>query len=235
MLDETPSRALALLRALGTSKPIRAQLASRGYSTDDHTEGWKLLSTASGHAMAAEAAVEEHNPARQAIRELDAWDERGFRLARAALRRLHPAQEAFVFENLTASQGAQAVLGIVTFLNRLDSLESGVERKATRRADRAALDTLARRGVTTVERERLRALVIAAQSSPEISDADLEGDAAATTAKAKRDVELANLRAWYEDWAATARSVVTRRDYLIRLGLAKRRSARKSAALGPRV
>lgn len=235
ILDETPSRALALLRALGTSKPIRAQLAARGYSSNDHAEGWKLLFKASGYAMVPEASVEDPNPARNAIRELDAWDERGFRLARAALRRLHPEQEAFVFEKLEASQGAQAVLGIASFLDRLDSLERSTERKATRKADHAALDTLAKRGVTKAERERLRALLDVAQSSPEISAADLEGDATSATAKEQRDIELANLRAWYDDWAETARSVVTRRDYLIRLGLAKRRSARKAADTGARV
>lgn len=31
------------------------------------------------------------------------------------------------------------------------------------------------------------------------------------------------LRAWYKDWAQTARAVIIRKDYLIMLGLSKRR------------
>ncbi len=38
---------------------------------------------------------------------------------------------------------------------------------------------------------------------------------------------VGSLRAWYEDWSETARAVITRRDHLIRLGLAKRKKAAK--------
>ena len=37
---------------------------------------------------------------------------------------------------------------------------------------------------------------------------------------------LLKLHAWYREWSETARSVITRRDYLIRLGLAKRKGRR---------
>ena len=38
---------------------------------------------------------------------------------------------------------------------------------------------------------------------------------------------LGALRVWYVDWSEMARSVVKRREYLIQLGLAKRKSAKK--------
>ena len=227
MLDETPSRVLVFLRALGTAKAIRAQLAAHGYSTDDHAEGWKLLFEASGYPVVPDEPIHRGNPVRDAIGELGAWDRRGFRLARAALKRLHPKQEAFVFDKLETCRGAKAVLGIATFLDRLDALEKSVDRSSTRHSDHAALETLARRGVTKEERERLRRLIGVAQSSPEISFADLEEHSATATAKEQRDHQLGNLRVWYEDWSATARATVTRRDYLIRLGLAKRRRRQK--------
>jgi hypothetical protein len=34
---------------------------------------------------------------------------------------------------------------------------------------------------------------------------------------------LQALRAWYDDWSETARTVLTRRDHLIRVGLAHRK------------
>jgi hypothetical protein len=39
----------------------------------------------------------------------------------------------------------------------------------------------------------------------------------------KRRERLVALRRWYEDWAATARAVVRKRQYLIRLGLGRRK------------
>jgi len=41
---------------------------------------------------------------------------------------------------------------------------------------------------------------------------------------------VAALRAWYEEWSEIARATVTRRDYLIRLGLAKRKSNNEQPA-----
>ena len=35
---------------------------------------------------------------------------------------------------------------------------------------------------------------------------------------------LLELHGWYQEWAETARAEITRRDYLIRLGLAQRRT-----------
>jgi hypothetical protein len=44
-------------------------------------------------------------------------------------------------------------------------------------------------------------------------------------AKSEADTlrNLMALRAWYEEWSSIARVVIKRRDYLIRMGLAKRR------------
>ncbi len=53
----------------------------------------------------------------------------------------------------------------------------------------------------------------------------------APTNTATRLDDLRALRAWYDDWAETARTVMTRRDYLIRLGLAKRKKSAKPAQL----
>lgn len=46
-----------------------------------------------------------------------------------------------------------------------------------------------------------------------------------TNATDSRLEGLRALRAWFDDWSETARTVVARRDYLIRLGLAKRKKS----------
>lgn len=217
VLEDTPARVLTFLRGIGTSASIRSAMAAAGYTAADHEEGWKLLFKASGYPPPA--ATPDDNAVADAIREIDAWDEGGFRRARAALHRLHPVQEAFVFENLEPSSGMQALVGVATFLDRLDALEDGAARKATRKADHAALATLAARGIDGALRKRLRDLLEVAHSCPPVvkpaDDAITEAD--------KRTAQLAALRAWFEDWSETARAVIVRRDQRIRIGLAKRK------------
>jgi hypothetical protein len=219
-LDETPARVLAFLRGVGTSAVIRAALASRGYAPDDHAEGWEFLHRVAGYRDGKVAPAGDAE-AQKAIAALDAWDEPTFRVSRAALERLHPAQAAFVFQNLEPATGAGAVLSVKTFLDRLDALEGSPDRKGTRKADHAALETLAKRGVTKDERTRLRALAEIAQGFGAEAKPDPSAEA--------RQADLIALRAWYDDWSETARSVITRRDHLIRLGLAKRKKSAKGA------
>jgi hypothetical protein len=95
VLDRTPMRALVFLRG-STIKSIRAVLQQAGYTQKDHAEGWRLLNESCGFFGDA-AAVEMTDEVSEAIKELDAWDEGGFRRARAALSRLHPEQNEFVF------------------------------------------------------------------------------------------------------------------------------------------
>jgi hypothetical protein len=219
VLEDTVFRALMLLRGIGTDMVIRGVMAKAGYTDEDHAQGWNLLHKVGGYTpVAAPSTI--NDDARGAIVELDAWDEPGFRRAHAALQRLHPEQDAFVFENLSASQGTSAVLGVTTFLDRLDALESGAGRDPKKKeSDRAALETLAKRGIGKGERTRLRGLVARAQTTKSMP-------VDATVADA-RTAELVALRSWYEDWSETARAVFKRRDHLIKLGLAKRKAPEK--------
>ena len=217
VIADTPARALAFLAAVGTSSAIRAALTACGYSPDDHREGWALLNKASGQHVPVATPGPDARVA-EAIASLETWNEVAFRRLRAALDRLHPAQGAFVFEGLVSGRGAQAVTAVGTFLRRLDALDSSADRKA----DHAALETIARRGATKAERTRLRALVHLAESPPEALVQSPEDIAAE-----QRD--LIALRAWYNDWSETARTVITSRHELIRLGLAKRKSRKMPA------
>ncbi len=222
-LEATPARALALLRAVGTSKAIRALLAAKGYSEADHQEGWSLLHRVSGLTDGgAEPGTDV--AVRDALNELDNWDEDGFRLVRAALTRRHPAQAAFVLDGLAPATGAASVLSVEHLLDRLDALASSPDRQSTREADRAALATLEQRGLGAAERTRLRGLVRAAQAASPVDPADAaSGEAAEKTYLA----DLGALRGWFVEWAELARVAVKRKDYLIRLGLAKRKAPTK--------
>jgi len=124
-------------------------MAGAGYGEAEQAEGWRLLLGATGYA-AQKLDVDADTEARQAITEIDNWDESGYRRIHAALERLHPAQDAFVFTGLEASTGPSAVLGVAKLLDRLDQLAKGTD------ADRAAIATLEKRGINTQMRAHLR-------------------------------------------------------------------------------
>jgi len=218
-LEATPERALPFLRAIATNQTIRYALLGAGYSDTEQTEGWKLLLAATGYAQPKPAA-DADAAARKAITELDDWDEAGFRRIHAALERHHPEQDAFVFAGLEPSRGSAAVLGVSKLLDRLNQLEQGTE------AERAAIATLTKRGITPEVRAHLHSLLVLAQSvgpidAPPAPDASSEAQQRALEA----------LSVWYKDWSETARAVIRRRDHLILLGLAKRKSHKDDEAI----
>jgi len=219
-LETAPHRALAFLRAVGTSRAIRAAMFGRGYTAEDHREGWKYLHTCAGFIEEADELTEEPS-IREAIEELDAWDEPAFRIVRATLERRFPEQAAFVMNGLKPATGAAAVLSVERLLDRLDALERSPERKASRTEDEAALATLRQRGIDDAKRKRMRELVSTAKSVVPLVQVDPQ--AVAQEDAARREA-LNNLYAWYREWTEVARATIKRRDYLIRLGLASRRA-----------
>ena len=217
-LDGTPVRALTFLKAIGTSTAIHASMAARGYKSDDHMQGWQLLHAASGYHEVA--PLPEDTTVRDAIKQVDDWDEGGFQIISASLRYRFPDQAAFLLDGLQASTGAAAVLGVKQLLDRLDALETATDRVSTKQKDLAAIALLAQRGIDASERQRLRNLIAVAESAPALSLPDAETIAQSEAANLRN---LMALRAWFEEWSGIARVVIKRRDYLIRMGLAKRR------------
>jgi hypothetical protein len=222
-LEAVPERALAFLRGVGLSVGIRRALFARGYTRDDHAEGWKLLHEASGFGDAGEEI--EDQAVREAAVEIDAWDEGAIRIIQASLERRFPEQAAFVLQGIRPATGAAAILGVERLLDRLDALEANNEREGSRKEDRAALDLLAKRGIDAKERARLRALVDKAQHVGDVPPPDPED---LEVAERKRTDVATRLYAWHREWSEIARVAIRRRDQLIRLGLAYRRTGAPS-------
>ena len=222
-LEETLNRALTFLGAVARDVSIFAALRGRGYSQKEHNEGVKLVMRATGYTDGEISSAAFNETTQDAVKTVDNWDEDGMRLVGATLRHRFPEQHNFVMNGLKASTGMQAVAGVGTLLKRLDALENDEGRKATRKADKAALAKLAERGLHAEERARLQKLVNTALSVS--ADADnhekvLEDDAAR---EAEYIEALKALRIWYVEWADIARVEIKRRDRLIRLGLAARK------------
>jgi hypothetical protein len=223
-LEDTPGRAVSFLRGIGTTPAIRIVMRARGYTLADHVEGWRLVQAASGFIAGEDEEVLSDAEVTAAIAELNGIDEDLFRIVRSAARK-HADAVAFIVAGIAPVDGPDAVLGVETILARLRALESGSERKATRKADAKALATLAERGLDGDERKRLAALVATAKTLHEdsIPDADAEAQM-----QAEHVAALDELRAWFDEWTEVARASVKRRDHLIRIGLAERRVSTKA-------
>jgi hypothetical protein len=234
VLEETPARAAKLLNGIGAEPVIRTLMHDPGKMTDDDiAEGGKLLLACWGQLPGAkvERDTEEARKQRAATAELDQWDEPNFGRYGAALRRRFPRAGEYVFHDLSASTGAAAVAGVATFLKRVEALEKGTDpgRQDTKKEDKKAVELLSTRGLDKAERARLAALVEVALAPTATLDPAPEHDAQRTE---QRKSALTDLKDWYEEWASTARSVVKKRGYLIRMGLANRKMGKKDKEEG---
>ena len=214
-LEDTAPRALEFLRGVGSSPEILQLLSKAGYTKKVHEEGLRLLLSSVGYVREKGAFHAVSPVYEQAVKEITTWQKKDLRRIKAALVRLHPREAEYLFSNLDFVPGVDAVVMVSIFLDRLASLANDPDRKATRKADHAVLETLKERGVSDAEIKHLRAVVQEAQATP-VPEVKLPETSARIEA-------LRALRAWYTDWAETARAVLTRKDHLIRVGLATRK------------
>lgn len=187
-------RVLGLLA--GVRHPeVRARLVKQGFRDADEDEGWRHLRTA---AEAFHAGASPGQAVDNTLPQIDAWENRWFPAARAALRHRYPAIEKRVFHKLGQQQGLQVVLSVSTFVQRIRALAS-----STDDAERAAAKFLAQRGLDSRALDQVKALLDAAMTIP----------TRGATSKpppppADRAAALDQLWAWYLDWSGTARAVI---------------------------
>ncbi|WP_437811277.1 hypothetical protein [Sorangium sp. So ce1078] len=138
---------------------------------------------------------------------------------------------AYDVKDLAPSTGTAAVRGVATFLARLDALESSADpdRAGMKQSDKRAVAFLATRGLDKDERKRLGGLVDVAlgPTSPLPEQTELPETA-------RRREALSKLRNWFDAWSTTARAVIKKRGYLIRLGLANRKAPQRKPAAASR-
>lgn len=208
-------------------KPGLAKIAqASGYSGEEHAEGWRLHRAASGqdHALSVVFALSSTTPtAEQAymptLRRVDAFENLWFPRTRAIIQRVVPAEsrarfEAAFFHDLAQQPLGPAVIGSVrTFITRVESLEKSKEPGA-----REVRETLRKRGLTTTvitEMKKLLGEVMElAPAAPQTVDEE-----ALAKLRVEQKRAVVSLRAWFNDWATTLRTVFNRKQ-LIQLGLA---------------
>ncbi|WP_437277287.1 hypothetical protein WME90_39545 [Sorangium sp. So ce375] len=232
VLETTPERVTKFLMGIGAVAAIRTLMAGAGMTDDDILEGRALLLDvlAAPRQPGASADTDDARAQRAATGELDQWDEPNFARHGAALRRRFPEVNTYVFKDLAPSTGTAAVQGVATFLARLDALENGTDpgRTGLKQSDKKAVAFLGTRGLDKAERKRLQGLVDVAlgPTSPLPEQTELPESA-------RRREALAKLRAWFDEWSTTARAVIKKRSYLIRLGLASRKVRQRKPTAAP--
>lgn len=215
VLEEIPSRVFTFLLNVAKYPVIFSTLALKSYSQEEHDFAWGLLSVL-GHATPTlKLSVGPSAAVREAVAELDAWDEPNFEMMDVTLRRKYPAIATSLFENLTPKQGIEAVGSVSTLLDRLDALDAENSADA-----KGAIKLLGTRGYTKEERKRLRDLVNVAKTVT-----------AAPVVATDEEMEQArlDLYGWFNEWSTIAKRTIKRRQYLIALGLASPRKSEKKA------
>ncbi|MBI2374200.1 MAG: hypothetical protein HYV07_09385 [Deltaproteobacteria bacterium] len=222
VLAEIGARAHKLLSAIASNFDIAQALAPVGFDEEEADRGWALVDAVAGRTKVRRSSS-ENKAAQGAKAELDLWDEPNFEIIAAVLEQEFPDQAAFLFAGgLAPAAGWAAVQSVKTMLDRLDALESSPDREATREKDKEAIAKLAKRGYPASERERLATLVETARAG----GADTRpGPTAEDVVGAERQAREARVRLWrwFNEWSRIAKKRITRRDYLIRMGLAQRR------------
>lgn len=221
-LDALPARAAHFIHGVVTTPAVRATLALAGLSRADLDDGRARLAACLADVEHDGTRRDPDDERRAALAELNAWDEPAFARFGAALKQHAPSAHAYVFAGLAPSADAdEASRAIATFLSRVGSLEvDGVTAD-----DRQAVDLLDARGLTHDVRGKLLTLVAAAMRP--CSPSEVPG---APPSGAAHVARLTDLRAWYEEWADTARALIKSRSVLARLGLKAPKIARKGRA-----
>jgi len=114
--------------------PIRRsapELQKVGFTPADLTQGWALIYKACSVPQATPHFAPDAGPVADRHRQARRVQSSMFLRANAAMRRLHPEQDAFVFGDVVSDGNTTPVIAVSLFLERLDALESSPERKSS--------------------------------------------------------------------------------------------------------
>lgn len=190
---------------------IRMLLALRG--TDETLEeGWELFTVASGRRLAYThpfGAMLAEDDTKRLIQAIDDDENAWFPVVDATLTRHFPHVRDELFKNISQTQGPQVVVSVGTLLERIRELEAQPTAETTQ-----VLALLDSRGFTQRLREQMYARVEQVRRASEVTLPEIDPNSAA-----ERDAALAKAWDWYREWRQIARTVVRRRDMLMRLGL----------------
>ena len=210
-LSEKLSRVLKLL--VGVRNPrVFSILTTRGFTQEDLDEGWDLFTPAAGAKLRYTGRRGDPlapDVAGRLLGDLDHWENSWFPVVSATLERHHPEIHEVVFKNLSQTSGVEVVVSVGTLLDRIEKMK---ETEEGPKAD----ELLCSRGLTPEVRAQAATIVERLKRSEEAALPEIDLDS-----KEEQERALAGAWGWYREWSQIARTLITRGDVLIRLGLRK--------------
>jgi predicted secreted protein len=209
-------RTATLLVGLRTASVAR-HLKPFGLTDADVNEGWQLFLAATGQRIQG-SVVTSRMPS--LVRELDAFEDHWFPIAKIVLARHYPTVMEHLFVNLARANGRPTTWTVQFFLQRLAAMEQGQEPFGAEGP--AAREILRVRGLSDEIVAGAQALVeqlhaLDAEAPPDTTDAD-----------ARKEAEDAMWR-WYLEWSGLVRKVITDGNLLRMLGFKKRKAGARGA------
>ena len=219
MVERWITRRTKFFQGVTRNREIRAGLQARGLTAEELLFGWDLYTVVVGVRQAAELLPPPPaNLASDAMTRLDAWDGPAFNTMRAILEHRTPKASNFLFAQLSPGKGPKAVVAVERFMARYDRLVAGTAEGVPPSEAQEAVQVLAERRVLDSDTAaNLRHLVKTARTGSVEPEPVRE-------APTLDEATFERYRAWLHEWREVARATFTRRDYLISLGLATRRT-----------
>jgi hypothetical protein len=138
-------------------------------------------------------------PAPDALRALDAWENKWFAVAAATSKRRAPKAHDWVFRNLSQTEAVAVLVSVGIFVERWQLLDKAEKEGGLGVAGKEAKKILEQRGLTKVE-----------GPLPDLDEIAAEG--------ASFDEAETALWAWYLEWSKIARTTITERSLLRQFG-----------------
>jgi hypothetical protein len=208
-IGQKAERVLQLLLGLRKNK-VAAALVAHGFSDEDLEEGWELMRRLTRTRLGAVTAVEAADPG--LIPQIDQWENKWFPIADATLKRRAPDVHAWMFRNLTQTEGPAVVVSVSTFVERWENLSKSKAKGGPEAGGEAAKKLLEKRGLTKAVIDQAKDLLKRAGKVEKASAEDESG-----TQENFEQAE-ADLWAWYLEWSVIAQQVITNRRLLRELG-----------------
>ncbi|UQA62865.1 hypothetical protein [Polyangium aurulentum] len=210
-IGQKAERVLKLLIALRNAR-IAAALAQHGFTDADLEEGWALLRNVTRTRLDIEP---DSSPVDgDALAALDDWENKWFVISGATLQRRHPEIHAWIFRNLSQTEGMAVIVSVGTFIERWEQIDKPEKDGGFGQAGQDAKKILGQRGLTNeVIGEAKTLLEKLGKVGGPLPDLDKIAEEDAGFLKAEKA-----LWSWYLEWSAIARRAVTQRSLLRQLG-----------------
>ena len=193
------------------------------------TEGWSLLQGVTRTRLDSVAVSVAADPA--ALQKLDEWENKWFPIAGATLKRRSPEAHAWMFLNLSQTEGEAVVISVSTFLERLGRLTKKKSDGGYGPGGKEAKALLEKRGLTQERIDEAKALLdrLGATGAAPAKDKPA-GDKKSKEKKAEEQAaEFAKaeaaLWAWYLEWSEIIRTAIKDRKLLRLLGFLRTASS----------